>query len=83
MSDSQNADSVAESRRQVLKKFGRYAAAATPTMLMLLDSNRQSAMAGRKDDKNDYEGSKPVGRKDDKKKEPKWPPRRKPRWFWW
>jgi hypothetical protein len=48
---------------------------------MLLDSNRQSVVAGPKDDKHDYEGSKPVGSKDDKKK-PKWPPK-KPRWFWW
>lgn len=38
-------DSAAESRRKILKKFGRYAAAATPAMIMLLESNRQEAMA--------------------------------------
>ena len=43
--DQQLSDSAAESRRKALKKFGRYAAAASPAMLMLLDSNRQGVKA--------------------------------------
>ena len=43
--DEQSSDSAAASRRETLKKFGRYAGAATPAMLMLLDSNRQRVRA--------------------------------------
>ncbi|MGI9419326.1 MAG: hypothetical protein ACR2RA_15980 [Geminicoccaceae bacterium] len=43
--DQQLTESAAESRRKALKKFGRYAAAASPAMLMLLDSNRQGVRA--------------------------------------
>lgn len=43
--DHEKSDKAAESRRETLKKFGRYAAAATPAMLMLLESNRQGARA--------------------------------------
>jgi hypothetical protein len=53
---SDDPHAAARSRRGILKKFGRYAAAATPAMLMLLDANRQSAAA------DEYDGySKPVG----------------------
>lgn len=45
MSEHESLKSASESRREILKKFGRYTAAATPAMLMLLDSNRQEAMA--------------------------------------
>lgn len=57
MSEQEGSESASESRREILKKFGRYSAAATPAMLMLLDSNRQKAMAAYVDP----DTSKPVG----------------------
>lgn len=64
-------ETASESRREALKKFGRYAAVATPAMLMLLDGNRQEAMAY-----NDPQTSKPVSRP-----KKKW--RKRYRWWWW
>ncbi|MGI9492573.1 MAG: hypothetical protein ACR2QF_09265 [Geminicoccaceae bacterium] len=43
--DRNETQSVSASRREALRKFGTYAGAATPAMLMLLDSNRQAAFA--------------------------------------
>ncbi|MGI9420620.1 MAG: hypothetical protein ACR2RA_22585 [Geminicoccaceae bacterium] len=43
--EQEKMESASESRREALKQFGRYAAATTPAMLMLLDSNRQEASA--------------------------------------
>jgi hypothetical protein len=64
-------ESAATSRRELLVKFGRYAGAATPAMLLLLDANRQSAQAAgwwwwrprkkRRGDHDDkHEASKPL-----------------------
>lgn len=66
MSEEQQEDleTASESRREALKRFGRYAAVATPAMLMLLDSNRQEAMAAY----NQYDTSKPVSHPKKKKK---------------
>lgn len=63
-------ETASESRREALKKFGRYAAVTTPAMLMLLDSNRQEAMAY-----NKYETSKPVS-----KPRKKW---QRKKYSWW
>ena len=74
-SERERQESASESRREILKKFGRYSAAATPAMLMLLDSNRQSALAAYVDP----DTSKPVGGGG----KPRKPPRKKFRkWRW-